>query len=73
MDLLRGPGGPTGFDLPDYRDDRPAFAPEIGTKRVKIRRRRQRALSSLEFFAERSVHTGEIVGSIRKRGAPCQN
>jgi hypothetical protein len=44
---------------------RPVFAPETSERNVTKRGERdERSLISLQFFAERSLHTGEVVGSI---------
>jgi hypothetical protein len=44
---------------------RPVFAPETAERNVTKRGKRDnRSLISLQFFAERSLHTGEVVGSI---------
>ena len=56
---------PCGFDLPDHNGNRPDFAPETLEQSVSKRGESdKRALYSLGFFAERSLHTGEVVGSI---------
>jgi hypothetical protein len=45
--------------------DRPVFAPETREQNVSKRGERdERVLFGLRFFAERSLHTGEVVGSI---------
>jgi hypothetical protein len=53
---------------PDQSGNRPAFAPETREQSVSKRGESdERALSSLGFFAGRSLHTGEVMGS--KAGA----
>jgi hypothetical protein len=43
----------------------PGFAPETREQNASNRRQRdKRALNPLKIFAERSLHTGEVVGSI---------
>ena len=54
-----------GFDLPDHSGNRPVFAPETREQSVSKRGEGdKRYLYSLGFFAERSLHTGEVAGSI---------
>jgi hypothetical protein len=51
--------------VPDDTGNRPVFAPETREQSVPKRAEGdKRALSSMGFFAERSLHTGEVVGSI---------
>ncbi len=52
-----------GFDLPDDSGNRPVFAPETREQSVSKRGEGdKRALRSLGFFAERSLHTEEDIG-----------
>jgi hypothetical protein len=47
--------------VPDDTGNRPVFAPETREQSVPKRAKGdKRALSSMGFFAERSLHTGEI-------------
>jgi hypothetical protein len=53
------------FEAPDDNGNRPVFAPETGEQSVSKRGEDdKRALYSFRFLAERSLHTGEVVGSI---------
>jgi hypothetical protein len=54
-----------GLEVPDDSDNRPVFAPETREQSVSKRGEGDEgALYSLNCFAERSLHTGEVVGSI---------
>ena len=56
---------PCGFEVPDDSGNRPVFAPETREQSVSKRGEGdKRYLYSLGFFAERSLHTGEVAGSI---------
>jgi len=60
-----------GFEVPDDSDNRPVFAPETREQSVSKRGEGDEgALYSLNCFAERSLHTGEVASVLDQDTRP---